>query len=111
MTVRLFERSVAGTPPEPRLLAAVTVCLIEGSEQERFDEELTTKHYLKNANAVGRVLRYVAEYQGQWVALLVLSSATFHIKVRDRWLHWSAQPVQERQHLRGHKPETVALGE
>ncbi len=73
--------------------------LIEDSERERFDEELVTKHYLKNANAVGRVLRYVAEYRGQWVALLVFSSPAFHIKLRDQWLHWSPRQVKERRHL------------
>ena len=81
------------------MLEAVSVRLIEDCERERFDEELATRHYLKNATVVGRVLRYVAEYQGQWVALLVFSSPAFHIKVRDQWLHWSARQVKERRHL------------
>jgi len=81
------------------VLEGVTVRLIENSERERFDQELVTKHYLKNANAVGRVLRYVAEYQGQWVALLVFSSPALHIKLRDQWLHWSPRQVKERRHL------------
>ena len=76
----------------------VTVRLIEGSEQETFDELLVREHYLKNATAVGQVLRYVAEYQGRWVALLVFSSAAFHIKPRDRWLHWPARLVTQRRH-------------
>jgi len=62
--------------------------LIEDFERERFDEELVTKHYLKSANAVERVLRYVAEYRGQWVALLMFNSAAYHLKPRDQWLHW-----------------------
>jgi hypothetical protein len=80
-------------------LEAVTVRLLEDSERARFDEELVTKHYLKNATVVGRVLRYVAEYEGQWVALLVFSSAAFHLKIRDQWLHWPARQVKERRHL------------
>ena len=99
MSVHLFNGSIAGTPPEPALLEEITVRLLENSERERFDEELATKHYLKNANAVGRVLRYVAEYRGQWVALLVFSSAAFHLKPRDRWLQWSARQVAQRRHL------------
>ena len=99
MSVQLFDGSIVGTPPEPRLLETVTVRLIEESERERFDEELVTKHYLKNAKAVGRVLRYVAEYRGQWVALLVFSLPAFHIKLRDQWLHWSPRQVKERRHL------------
>src|SRR2546426_4128869 len=99
MSVHLFDGSIAGTPPEPSLLERVSVRLIEDSERERFDEELVTKHYLKNANAVGRVLRYVAEYPGQWVALLVFSSPAFHLKLRDQWLQWPPRQVKERRHL------------
>lgn len=99
MSVQLFDGPIAGTPAEPILLKEVTVRLIEDSERERFDEELVAKHYLKNANAVGRVLRYVAEYHGQWVALLMFNSAAYHIKLRDRWLHWAGAQVPQRRHL------------
>lgn len=99
MSVHLFDGSVDGAPPEALLLEGVTVRLTEDCERERFDEELATKHYLKNANAVGRVLRYVAEYRGQWVALLVFSSPAFHLKLRDQWLEWSPRQVKERRHL------------
>ena len=99
MSVHLSDGLITGTPPEPLLLEAVTVRLMEDSERERFDEELVTQHYLKNANAVGRVLRYIAEYRGQWVALLVFSSPAFHIKLRDQWLHWPTRQGKERRHL------------
>jgi hypothetical protein len=99
MSVHLFDGPIAGTPSEPRLLEEVTVRLIEDSERERFDEELATKHYLKNANAVGRVLRYVAEYSGPWVGLLMFNSAAYHLKPRDRWLHWVGPQVAQRRHL------------
>src|SRR5216684_2509017 len=99
MSVHLTDGLIAGTPPEPLLLEVVTVRLIENSERGRFDEELVTKHYLKNANAVGRVLRYVAEYCGQWVALLTFNSAAYHLKLRDQWLHWVGPQVPERRHL------------
>jgi hypothetical protein len=39
MSVHLFNGSIAGTPPEPLLLEAVTVGRIEDSERERFDGE------------------------------------------------------------------------
>ena len=99
MSVHLFDGSIVGTPPESLVLEEVTVRLIEDSERGRYDEELATKHYLKNANAVGRVLRYIAEYRGQWVALVLFSSPAFHIKLRDQWLHWSPRQVKERRHL------------
>jgi hypothetical protein len=65
MSVHLFDGALAGLPAEAALLVDVSLRLMEGSERQRSDEELTTKHYLKNATAVGRVLRYVAGYRGQ----------------------------------------------
>ena len=99
MSVHLADQIRSGLPPELRLLEEVTVRLIEESERVTFDDLLVREHYLKNATAVGQVLRYVAEYQGQCVALLVFSSAAFHIKPRDRWLHWPARLVAQRRHL------------
>jgi hypothetical protein len=110
MSVHLFDGSIAGNPAEPLLLEAVTVRLLEDSERERFDEELVTKHYLKNAKAVGRVLRYVAEYRGQWVALMVFNSSAFHIKLRDQWLHWPVRQVKERRHLIAQNSRFLVLG-
>lgn len=110
MSVHLLDGSIGGNPAEPLLLERVTVRLIEDSERERFDEELVTKHYLKNANAVGRVLRYVAEYGGQWLALLVFNSPAFHIKLRDQWLHWPARRVKERRHLIAQNSRFLVLG-
>jgi hypothetical protein len=99
MSIHLSETIVEGLPQEPKLLGDVQVRLIEPSERSGFDELLSREHYLKNATVVGQVLRYVAEYEGQWLALLVFSSAAFHIKPRDRWLHWSARQVAQRRHL------------
>jgi hypothetical protein len=99
MSVHLTHAIVAGLPEEPRLLEQVTIRLITDAERARFDEYLAKEHYLKNPKAVGRVLRYVAEYRGQWVALLVFSSAAFHLKLRDHWLRWTAHRVAERRHL------------
>jgi len=75
------------------------VRLMEEWERERFDQEMAAKHYLKNAHAVGRVIRYVAEYNQQWVALLTFNSAAYHLKLRDRWLHWVGSQVAQRRHL------------
>lgn len=99
MSVHLADSVRLGLPPEPKLLDAVTVRLITESERGRFDQLLESEHYLKNATAVGQVLRYVAEYQDQWVALALFSSAAFHLKPRDRWLRWPAREVRQRRHL------------
>ncbi len=99
MSIHLSGVVAKGLPQETQLLGQVSVRLIEESERPRFDELLTREHYLKNATVVGQALRYVAHHQGQWLALLVFSSSAFHIKPRDRWLHWSARQVAQRRHL------------
>lgn len=98
MSVHLLDEPMAGLPPETTLLDELSVRPVEEAERGRFDELLATKHYLKNPTIVGRVVRYVAEYKGQWVALLVFNSAAYHLKARERWLHWSARQVEQRRH-------------
>jgi hypothetical protein len=90
---------MASLPAEERLLDQVTVRLIDPEERERYDALMEQEHYLGKDNAVGAVLRYVAEYQGQWVALLTFCSAALHLKPRDRFLHWVARAVSQRRHL------------
>jgi hypothetical protein len=63
------------TEAQQALLEGVQVRLIQPEEREGFDQVITESHYLHNAEFVGEQLRYVAEYQGQWVALLVWSAA------------------------------------
>lgn len=86
-------------PSEQRLLENVQVRLILPSERERFDQLIQRHHYLGNANAIGQVLRYVAEYEGKWVAVLTFCSAALHLKPRDRFLQWDAREVPQRRHL------------
>jgi len=72
-------------------LGRVTVRLIAGSEKARWDELVCERHYLKNANLVGRQLRYVAELDGQWVALLGWNVAAYHLRPREDWAGWSIE--------------------
>lgn len=76
-------------PAEAAVLDALIVRLIRPEEQARWDELITAHHYLKNARLVGEQLRYVVEYQGQWLALLGWSAAAYHIGARDQWIGWS----------------------
>ena len=99
MSVCHSNHNAVNLPPEPRLLEEVRVRLIELNERERHDQLMESKHYLGNANAIGQVLRYVAQYQGQWVAVLTFCSAALHLKPRDQLLNWSAREVPQRRHL------------
>lgn len=71
------------------ILGQVTVRLLESSERERFDELLEQRHYLKSARVGGRSLRYVAEFNGEWIALLCFSGAAPHVSAREEWIGWT----------------------
>lgn len=85
------------TDEQQLLLEQVQVRLIEPSEQERFDRLIIEQHYLKSARLVGEQLRYVAEYQGQWVALFSWSAGAFKIKLREDYIGWT--PKQKKRRL------------
>ncbi len=71
--------------------------LLEESERERFDHLLESRHYLKSSRIGGRHLRYIAEVDGEWVALLSFSGAAPKLKGREKWIGWS--PRQQARRL------------
>jgi hypothetical protein len=75
--------------PEGDYLRQVTARLIRPEERERFDLLLESRHYLHSARVGGQSLRYVAEIDGQWVALLVFSGAAPHTKARECQIGWT----------------------
>jgi hypothetical protein len=82
---------------EQAMLNGVTIRLIDHAERARCDQWLVRKHYLHSATLVGEQLRYVAEHDGQWVALLTWNAAAFNLKDREAWIGWS--PQQKRRRL------------
>ncbi len=75
---------------EQHLLDGVRVRLISDGERVRYDAFLDEQHYLKSGQLVGEQLRYVAECDGQWLALLSWSAGSYHLADRDDWIGWSA---------------------
>ena len=83
---------------DAEILARVRVRLIEPEEKARWDELICQRHYLGNANLVGRQLRYVAELDsGQWIALLGWNIAAYQLKGREEWIEWSVEQRQSRR--------------
>jgi len=74
---------------ESDLLRQVTVRLITPEERDRFDQLLEQRHYLQSARLGGPSLRYVAEVDGQWVALITFSGASPHTKAREQKIRWT----------------------
>lgn len=74
---------------EQEVLNGVIVRLINGKEeQERFNRLLIEHHYLHSADMFGERLCYVAEYKGEWVALLSWSAPAYRLKAREKWIGW-----------------------
>jgi Domain of unknown function (DUF4338)/DDE_Tnp_1-associated len=77
------------TPPETKILRRVTVRVAQEDERERFDRLLEEQHPTHSARVGGQSLRYVAELEGEWVALLCFSSPALNLKARERSIRWS----------------------
>lgn len=86
------------TEEQQALLDHVQLRVIRPEEQPKFDQLIIEGHYLHSADFVGQQLRYVAEYQGQWVALLVWNAGAYKLKDREQWIGWSDR--QKRRRLR-----------
>jgi hypothetical protein len=81
---------------EAAVLDHLEVRLIAPHDRPRWDQLVSENHYLRQAHLVGEQLRYVAQYQGQWLALLGWSAAAYHLKGRDAWIGWSPNQRQAR---------------
>src|SRR5216684_7233483 len=84
------------TPDEQQILVHLNTRPVRADEIERFDQFIAEHHYLKNGQLVGEHLRYVAEYQGQWLALASWSAPALHIKARDRFIGWNEEQRRTR---------------
>ena len=97
---------------QPSILNELEVrCLVDPAEIRRWNDLVCEHHYLKNANLVGEQLRHVVTFQGQWLALLGWSAASFHLKDRERWLGWSNLQRRARLHLLAQNSRFVILAD
>ena len=88
------------SPEQQQILESVEVRLVtDAQERERFDQMLIEGHYLHNVQIVGEQLRYVAEYQGQWMALMIWSAGAYKLKLRELWVGWTDRQKKRRLSL------------
>lgn len=98
-------------PVEAAVVEQIEVRLVRPEEEARWEELMSHHHYLKSGRMVGEQLRYVAEYQGQWMALLGWSAASYHVKGRDGWIGWDQNQRRARLHLVANNARFCRLGE
>lgn len=79
---------LAGTPRAPIDLTHIRVRLIAPEERLRWDALMQAHHYLGRGRLVGKSLRYVAESQGEWLALIGWAAAALKCAPRDDWIGW-----------------------
>ncbi|MHB1930762.1 MAG: ISAs1 family transposase [Acidimicrobiales bacterium] len=66
-------------------------------EIKRWDSLIREHHYLGLTNLVGETLRYVAEVDGQWVALLGFASPALKVTARDQFIGWTPEQLEQRR--------------
>jgi hypothetical protein len=79
----------AENAPEPTILRRIKVRQVLPEERERYDELLRERHYLHSARLGGQSLRYLAELDEEWVALITFSAPALNIKSREKWIQWT----------------------
>ena len=85
--------------------------LLSPTDKARCDELIVEHHYLRDATLVGEQLRYVATYQGQWLALATWSGAAFHLKDRDGFIGWDFEQCRRRRPLLANNSRLLVLPE
>ena len=81
------------------VLSEVVVRLARPEERLRWDGLMAAHHYLGFKQFAGRGLRYVAEWRGEWVALVGWQTGVFQCRPRDEWLGWHRAVQFRRLHL------------
>jgi hypothetical protein len=94
---------------EQHVLEHLAVRPLQPHEQARFDQLIIEHHYLKNAQLVGEHLRYVASYQGQWLALAAWCAPVWHLKARDAFIGWDDEQRRTRLPLLANNARLLVL--
>ena len=80
-------------------LKDIIVRPITPPEVNRYNDLMQAHHYLGASRPIGETLRYVADYQNQWIALMSFSSAALKCSARDQWIGWSYRHKFDRLNL------------
>jgi hypothetical protein len=80
-------------------LCNILVRPIMPDERQMWDRLMSQYHYLGLKSLVGKSIRYVAEVQGRWLALLGWAASALKCQPRDTWIGWSQAIQWQRLHL------------
>lgn len=77
-------------------ISCVTVRPIAKAEEARWIGLLKEHHYLGFNGVIGERINYVAEENGQWIALLSWAAAALNLEDRDKWIGWVYEQKMDR---------------
>lgn len=97
--MKLFANTDLSLLPTKDILDSIEVRPILPEEKTSWDELMKANHYLGFGSLIGEGLRYVAVYQGYWLALLGWASAALCCTPRDKWIGWSSKFREQRLFL------------
>ncbi len=87
-------------PTEQQILNEVRVNLALRAQLPRIHKLLKAHYYLGSPKPVGERLYYIAtDSSGHWLAVLLFSAASNHLKHRDHWIGWSSEQLRRRRSL------------
>jgi len=83
------------THPEGKRAGLLSIRVAGKDEQNRFNQLLADLHPNDQPKRVGHELRLAIEQEGEWVGLMLWSSACQRLQDRDEWIGWNnAQRAQ-----------------
>lgn len=100
-----------GSQSADDVVRRVRVRLIAAHERTQWDALMRTHHYLGFEGFIGPSLRYVAEWEGGWLALLGWQAAALKCRCRDRWIGWPPPLQYARLHLIANNSRFLILPE
>jgi hypothetical protein len=74
----------------------ITLRPVVADEEGRFKALLDAHNYLGSVAKTSHTLWYVTTWQKEWLALLVISAATWKCAARDRWIGWERRHPYDR---------------
>jgi hypothetical protein len=81
----------------------------KSTDEKLFNSLVHQFHYLGYIQPVGEHLKYIAYADGQPIACLAFSSAPYHIGLRDEFIGWNKNTLEQRRHLLAYNTRFLIL--
>ncbi len=91
-------------------LRDVIVRAARSDEVPKWNRLMSEHHYLGFKQFAGRGMRYVAEHEGEWLAIAAWQAGAFQCAPRDRWIKWKRDCQFRNLHLIGNNTRFLILG-